>query len=279
MKRLLLAATIALLALPSLAHASTCQRVGNALAINMPGTTDVANLNRVGNDIYDGATPCAGATVYNTSAIFISDATPNKDGNDFVGINMSGGPFAPGTESSKNGRIPEIGIQLYLGHGDNFVLVTGTDGADTIRGGRTIDYNGHYNQALNLNAGAEEQPGKVADPDVTWQYAAPYPNPPQHETFQIDGGPGNDTIDLSGGPAFDTPLFADTTIYGDTGDDHLTGGDMHDTLYADSGDDVLDGGNNFDTVTFETSPKGVNADLANPNPQDNGPMGKDTLRH
>jgi Ca2+-binding RTX toxin-like protein len=278
MKRLLLAATIALLALPSLAHASTCQRVGNAVSVHMGGSTDVANLNRVGNDIYNGATPCAGSTVYNTSTIFISDATPNKDGNDFVGINMSGGPFAPGTGSSKNGNVPEIGIELYLGHGDNFVLVTGTDGSDTIRGGRTIDYNAHYNQTLNLNAGAEEQPGKVADPDVVWQYATPYPNPPEHETFQIDGGPGDDTINLSGGPGFDTGFFADTTIYGGSGNDKLTGGDKTDTFYADSGDDVINGGVNLDTVNFQTSLTGVSVDLANPNPQDNGALGKDQFK-
>ena len=38
-------------------------------------------------------------------------------------------------------------------------------------------------------------------------------------------------------------------------------------------------GNGLDYVTFESSPGGVNVDLANPNPQDTGPLGKDTLRH
>jgi Ca2+-binding RTX toxin-like protein len=279
MKRILLATAIALLALPALAQASTCQRVGSAVAVHMSGSTDVATLSRVGSDIYNGLTPCDGATVFNTSAIFILDTTPNRDGQDFVGIDLSGGPFAPGTSSAKNGRVPEIGIQLDLQHGDNFVLVSGGAGPDTIRGGRTIDANGRYNQGLNLNAKAEEQPGKVADPDVTWQYAHPYPNPPANETFQIDGGGGNDTIDLSGGPGFDTPFFADTTIYGGSGDDHLTGGDKTDTFYADAGDDVLDGSNNFDYVSFETSTAGVTADLGNPNPQDNGALGRDTLRH
>jgi Ca2+-binding RTX toxin-like protein len=279
MKRLLLAATLAFLVLPSLAQASTCQRVGSAIGIHMPGSTDVVTLNRVGDQIYDGGTPCGGSTVYNTSVIFISDATPNKDGQDFVGIDLSGGPFAPGTGNASSGNVPEIPIQLYLGTGDNFVLVTGSGGPDTIRGGRTIDYNGHYNQGLNLNAGAEDKPGKVADPDVVWQQSTVYPNPPEHETFQVDGGPGEDTINLSGGPGFDTPFYADTTMYGGPGDDKLTGGDKSDTLYADPGDDVLDGGNNFDRVTYETSPGGVNVDLANPNPQDTGPLGKDTLRH
>jgi hypothetical protein len=134
MQRLLLAAVLALLALPSLAQASTCQRVGAALAIHMGGSTDVANINRVGDDIYVGVTPCAGATVYNTSTIFVDDTTPNADGADFVGIDLSGGPFAPGTGSSKNGQVPEITFELFLGHGDNFVLVTGSNGPDTIRG-------------------------------------------------------------------------------------------------------------------------------------------------
>src|SRR3954469_6083223 len=135
MKRLLLAAAVALLAIPSLAQASTCQRVGTALAVHMSNSTDVATLNRVGDAIYNGATPCGGSTVYNTSAIFISDATPNKDGQDFVGIDLSGGAFAPGTGSSKNGNVPEIGIQMYLGTGDNFVFVRGSGGRSTIPGG------------------------------------------------------------------------------------------------------------------------------------------------
>src|SRR4051794_22879574 len=105
MKRLLLAATIALLPLPSLAQASTCEGVGSAVAVRMGGSTDVATLSRVGSDIYNGALPCDGATVFNTSAIFIIDTSPNRDGEDFVGIDLSGGPFAPGTESAKNGAV------------------------------------------------------------------------------------------------------------------------------------------------------------------------------
>src|SRR3954468_5466813 len=274
MKRLLLVTAVVLLALPALAQASTCQRVGSAIGVHMPNSTDVVNLNRVGDQIYNGATPCGGATVYNTSVIFISDATPNKDGQDFVGIDLSGGPLAPGTGNSSGGNVPEIGIQLYLGTGDNFVFVTGTDGPDTIRGGRTVDYNGHYNQGLNLNAGAEEQPGKVADPDVVWRYGA-VKNSPHNETLLFDAGGGNDTINLSGGPGFDLAVIADTTMSGGEGDDRLTGGDGHDMIYADPGDDVLNGGRNSDFVNFQTSATGVNVDLANPNPQDNGPLGKD----
>src|SRR3954453_10244542 len=127
MKRLLLATAIALLTLPALAHASTCQRVGNALAVHMPGNVDSVELIRVGNDIYNGYTPCTGATVYNTSTIFVSDATPNKDGDDYVRIDLSGGPFAPGTGSSSGGNVPEIGIQLYLAQGDNTVFVVGSN--------------------------------------------------------------------------------------------------------------------------------------------------------
>jgi Ca2+-binding RTX toxin-like protein len=279
MKRLLLAAVVALLALPALAKASTCQRINHAVAVHMGGSSDVAYLNRVGDAIYDGLTPCDDATVHNVDTVFITDTSPGRDGNDFVGIDLSGGPFAPGSGSPKNGQVPEIKFELYLQHGDNFVLVRGSDGADTIRGGRTIDHNGHYLQGLNLNAADEAQPGKIADPDVVWQYATPYPNPPGNETLQIDGGLGPDTIDLSGGAGFDTPVLAGATLYGGTGDDHLTGGDGADTLFADPGNDTLDGGNYYDFVTYETAPGGVNVDLANSNQQDTGPLGKDTLRH
>src|SRR5439155_17454901 len=111
---LFLVTAIALLALPSLAQASTCKRVGNTLVVQMPGSADVAKLSRVGNDIYNVYAPCAGATVYNTSSIYIRDTTPNTNGQDLVGIDLSGGPFAPGTGSSSGGNVPEISIQLYL---------------------------------------------------------------------------------------------------------------------------------------------------------------------
>src|SRR3954452_20860391 len=128
MKRtaILLAAAVALLALPSLANASTCERVGSAVAVHMGGSSDVATLSRAGSDIYNGVTPCDGATVFNTSAIFVIDTSPNRNGDDFVGIDLSGGPFAPGTGSSKNGQVPEIKIQLDLQKGDTFVLVSGS---------------------------------------------------------------------------------------------------------------------------------------------------------
>ena len=99
-----LATAVALLALPSLAQASTCQRVGSALAVHMPGSVDSVELIRVGDQIYNGYTPCAGATVYNTSTIFVTDTTPNKDGDDYVRIDLSGGPLAPGTGSSSGGK-------------------------------------------------------------------------------------------------------------------------------------------------------------------------------
>jgi Ca2+-binding RTX toxin-like protein len=278
MKRLFLAAVLALLALPSLAQASTCQRVGGAVAVHMDQATDVVTLSRVGDAIYEGIKPCDDATVHNIGAIFVIDTTPNNDGNDYVGIDLGGGPFAPGTGSTKNGRVPEITFDMYLGHGDNSVLVSGTGGADTIRGGRKIDANGHYLQGLNLNPTAEEQPGKVADPDVIWQYATPDPNPPENEHLMIDAGGGPDTIDLSGGPGFDTALYADTQIAGGSGDDHLTGGDGADTFFAEPGNDVMNGGSKTDWITFQTSLTGVTVDLSNPDPQDNGALGKDTYK-
>ena len=60
------------------------------------------------------------------------------------------------------------------------------------------------------------------------------------QMFALQKASANETAaQTSGGPGFDTPVYADTTLYGGTGDDHLTGGDRTDTLYADPGDDVL----------------------------------------
>jgi hypothetical protein len=131
---------------------------------------------------------------------------------------------------------------------------------------------------INLNAGPESDPSKVADADVTFEPANPL-NDPANETLQIDGDFGGDTISAAGGPGFDGPLKPAITLFGGPGNDRLTGGAGSDTLYADAGDDVLDGGNNFDIATFETSPNAVNLDLGNAQPQDTGALGKDQLSH
>jgi Ca2+-binding RTX toxin-like protein len=263
------------LAIASPADAATCEFKGNALIVNLPGATDSVSLRQNGNVLYNGSTACTGGgTVFNVSDVFIRDTTPGKNGDDFVDIDLSGGPLAPGSGSE---GVPEIEIFSFLEHGTNFVRVSGSGGPDNFRAGRTTDLNGNDTWGVNLNAGSEGNPS-VADADLISQVANP-PNPKADELLVIDGDFGPDTIDASGGLGFGAPLQPDVSLFGSAGNDRLTGGAGIDTLYADPGDDALDGGNNFDRVSYEQSPNAVNLDLGSAQPQDTGAYGKDQFTH
>ena len=239
----------------------------------------MVSLTRVGNAITDGGTACGSANVFNTNAIFVFDTTPNHNGDDFLGIDLAGGPFAPGYDNEVGG-VREIEINLYLYSGDDFVRVTGSTGPDNILLGRNVDQDFNYTPGINLNAGAESAPNTSADVDVTFEPSNP-PADPAHQTFQIDGDMGSDTLDASGGSLFDEPWRANLTMFGGSGSgaDRLVGGAGGDTLYADAGDDVLDGGNGINVADFGPVPNGVAIDLGNPGPQSTGAFGKDQLAH
>jgi Ca2+-binding RTX toxin-like protein len=265
---------VAVLAIAAPAEASSCAYVGNSVAVYMPGSSDTAGLHRVGDAIYDNGAQCGAATVYNTDAIFVSDTSPNQDGNDIVNIDLSGGPFAPGVTNEGPNGVSEIEIVLVLGHGTNTTWVTGSSGDDNIHAGVTFGPNG-ITRGINLNAGAEQ--GKISDADITYEEANP-PNPPYDEPIILDGGDGNDTLDASGGAGFDEGLLEPVTLIGGNGDDHLTGGGGSDTLYADPGNDVIDGGEaGPDTLTYQTSPGPVTVDLSKSGPQNTGAFGTDQI--
>jgi Ca2+-binding RTX toxin-like protein len=271
---------LAALAIAAPAQASSCKYLASieTVVVSLPGSSDVVSLTRNGTHISDGATNCGAATVDNTDTIFIRDTTANRNGDDLVGIDLSGGAFAPGVKDEGPIGVSEIEILLYLERGDNFVRVTGGTGADNIHFGRTVDQDFNGTIGINLNGAAESDPNKIADPDVTFEEASP-PNPAANEKLQVDGDAGPDILDASGGPGFDTPLMTQITMFGGLGNDRLTGGGGWDTLFADQGEDVLDGGNGVNTATYQSAPNGVNIDLGNPQPQSTGAFGKDKLTH
>src|SRR6059058_1609642 len=79
---------LAVLVIAAPAEASSCTYVGTAVAVHMPGSSDVVGLHRVGDAIYDCGMQCGAATVYNTDAVFVQDTSPNQDGNDLVNIDL-----------------------------------------------------------------------------------------------------------------------------------------------------------------------------------------------
>jgi Ca2+-binding RTX toxin-like protein len=268
-------ASIAVLAIAGSAQASTCTYQSGAVSVYMPGASDGVTLHRVGDAIYNGGQQCGTATVYNTGIIVVNDTTSNRDGDDLVNIDLSGGPLAPGTVNEGPSGVSEIDIYLYVYQGTNTVLVTGSGGADNVHAGVTVQ-SGINVRAINLNAGAEQ--GKVSDADVTYQEGLA-PNPPATEPIMFDGGEGDDTFGASGGAGFIDVSFQPVTLIGGNGNDHLLGGAGYDTLHADAGNDVLDGGQSVDTVTYQSAPGPASVDLSNGGPQNTGALGADQFTH
>ncbi len=117
-----------------------------------------------------------------------------------------------------------------------------------------INFNAAANLAINAMAGNDtvlfENTGVSATPFVP---AAIPPLAPFGLTglIQVNGGPGNDVIDGSGNQTF-TPF----SIYGDAGNDTLTGGLGNDFVYGGTGDDLLvntGGSDTYDGAQFSAA--------------------------
>ena len=107
----------AMLAFATPAQASSCGYVSGSVVATMPSSIDGVALRRVGDAIYNGGAACGGATVYNTDLVLVHDTTPNRDGTNQIGVDLSGGPFAPGKTNEGPSGVSEIEIVLFLHRG------------------------------------------------------------------------------------------------------------------------------------------------------------------
>jgi Ca2+-binding RTX toxin-like protein len=207
-------------------------------------------------EILADSTQCDGATVFNTDTVLIG-ATGDSAA---VGIDLSGGPFAPGATPEGIGT-PEIEFTFSL-PGDSLPAVIGGPGPDTIMLG-----------ALGANLNGDD------DVDVT-VVGTP--------TFTLAGGNGDDALSssgdavtggsypavaiLSGGPGADTLTGGTSSeiLTGGPDDDELSGGEGDDALHGQggfdlldggAGDDHLDGGGDGDRAVYTPAPGPVTATL------------------
>jgi Ca2+-binding RTX toxin-like protein len=133
--------------------------------------------------------------------------------------------------------------QLY-GRGGNDQLF-GYDGNDTLIGGAGADaLDG--GTGTNTASYATAVSGVVADLD--------------DNEFATGDAKGDTFISIQN---LTGSRFADT-LYGDHGDNRLSGGAGNDILVGEAGADRLDGGAGVDTVAYDASGSGVRADLLNP---------------
>lgn len=177
------------------------------------GDGETAIIGRSGDAITLNATPCdAAATVSTTDAVDVAaTGTPTE-----VGIDLAGGPFAPGLTAEADGGTSEIEFQVTLPSGSPIVRVTGGTGDDHVVVG---------SGGINLNATEA-----VADVDVTISGAP---------AIVVQGADGADVLSTVGGGPMGSPVSG-VTLRGDAGDDLLLAGLGPNTLEGGDGTDTLD---------------------------------------
>jgi len=145
-----------------------------------------------------------------------------------VGIDLSGGPFAPGVTPETDGGTSEIEFQVNLPSGTPIVRITGSTGDDHVVVGSA---------GINLNATEA-----VADVDVTI-VGTP--------AIFLQGGDGADVLSVVGGTAEGSPV-AGVSLRGDAGDD---------LLFAGLGPSSLEGGDGTDPLDYSAVTQLGRADL------------------
>jgi Ca2+-binding RTX toxin-like protein len=305
------------------ATANTIDGRGGADVISGDGGDDDL-IGGEGNDLFNGGPGVDTFDAGGGNDQVIADASDTSapagrlkilggEGTDF--LNMSAETMA--IVFDNNGLTTGGFETAYLGSGnDTFtsagstigVFVAGLGGNDTLTGGEGNDYldGGTGNDSLSGrdgrdtligSAGVDAFDGGGGDDQITAEavdLAAPA------GTLKVTGGDGQDMLNLSAetaGVTFDNNNGLVTggfeTIYGTSGDDHLTnagsttavyfagaagndvliggegwdylqGGAGNDTLIGLGGGDGLDGGPGIDTADFAASPAGVSINLSTP---------------
>ena len=156
-------------------------------------------------------------SVTNTDHISIEDSLAS------VLLDLGPGPLAPGATPEADGT-SEIEITATPREPPAFLLVAGSDGADTINLGRTAS------GALGANLNAAAEPTPDADLELVGR-----------QFVTVLGRRGADSISGQGGPGFTGPFGAALFMSGDDGNDTLTGGPRFDFIYDGDGRDRVVG--------------------------------------
>ena len=173
---------------------------------------------------------CTGAvaTVENTDAIALTDFSPLHN---FIGIDLSDGPMAPGLTGEGQLGTPEIEILVNGGGGFDLLQIEGTAGPDAYRLGT---FNS-LETRVNLNPTGEV----IADADIVATGV---------ERVSAIGAEGGDVIDARGGAGTAGPLLNELVAYGYGGNDSLYAGAGGSSLDGGSGEDRIAGGTGADAI-------------------------------
>lgn len=157
------------------------------------------------------------------------DIIGNSLANDLAGGFGNNGLFGMGGDDTLNGWVGSDWIEG--GDGDDVIMVGNTRGHDTYIGGEGSDTLAFY----------YEFDGGITF-DLTWGPVPFWGYVPYVGTTVIGSITWSEIENVRG-------TAGDDTIYGDAGNNILSGGTFgHDTLYGRDGDDRLEGGTGFDTL-------------------------------
>jgi Ca2+-binding RTX toxin-like protein len=283
------------LALPGTASATvSCSHVAGTVTINAQTGDNVVigRANNISNEI--AGTGCApNPTTANTTLLDI-----NYSGAGSLMYEMFFGQmFGVAWDISGGGST----FRISGSPGSSNILKAGTTGIDTTGdttpeiiysglGSMTLAGNGASTDTLSTAGGgalggAVTIPAELDGNDGADTIGA-------SASTEVFGGNGNDMIIATGtailhGNAGNDTIFGGETLFGDEGDDHLSGGFDNDDIRGGSGDDVviggagndtLDGGDDFDIVSFEGALNPISADLRTVGAQDTGD-GNDTFEN
>jgi RTX calcium-binding nonapeptide repeat (4 copies) len=251
-RRLLIAGALtatALVAVPSLASASTCSNNvlgqievrdtsgGNPLVIKRSGQfIGLADGQLAPMTFCDGA--LGFSTVTNTSTVIVRGTTASGGGG--LIVDQSVGPMAPGHAEENDGS-NEVEILVDPTNlATPRLTVFGTTGADTIKvgAGGGVNLGGDLDVDIRARqAGVIDIIGLAGNDFITGRGSFPSTaQKPADAQLSLAGGAGNDTL-----------------VDGLAGVDRLTGEAGNDTLFAvDGRQDLLSGGANSDSATLET---------------------------
>jgi Ca2+-binding RTX toxin-like protein len=227
------------------ASAATSCSLNTSTHVLSVSSTDALTVFRSGADLkFNDATGCGTVTTVDTVNVDLGGV-----GN-FVEMELSGGPFAPGATSEGNSS-SEIEFSFTnLGSGTRF-SVFGSSGPDSIAvGDRRVFPELTTVTGINLNVSTD---GATRDEDVVL-----------HGTAALLGlsGEGGDDVLTGGGSG--TPLSHPTVtrmvLNDGPGADTVSGGAGADIIGPEDGPDPGDtfsGGGGFDFIDYEHSPVGV----------------------
>ena len=256
--------------------AVSCSFANDVVDVRMTADRDAALLSVDGpGAIRVNGSACATATVFNTDAVLVKDAsdnpatTPVNDGNTLVSIEQPA-RFGPGKTDELSPLEDEI--EIY---------VDTNGGTDTLWAG---DPNARESQALTVGNGGLSWTGD-GDADVVGM---------QFDEVALYGGFAADSLSGQAGRGTGGPLSNPTRFYasgsggadviqgsdiatgdeldGGAGSDAIDAGAGNDTVYFNQfvnnpGDDTVVGGTGMDRLDFNESPRGVTVDLARTNAQ------------